>query len=410
MPPPFVFTRRDFLKTTAIAAVGMTLPEFLARGAHASPADKDAPILVVIQLGGGNDGLSTVVPFADDAYHRARPRLRLNAADLVRINDHTGLHPNLAPVARLLDSGNAAIVQGVGYPNPDRSHFRSMEIWQTATDSDKYARHGWIGRYFDHQCAGRPDPLAGVAVTAERPQSFEGSLGLGVSFQQPEQFRWVEGGSHADETALRRVNGLEAPKPPDPASTLDFLRHTAANALVGSERVREAGARRRSAVSYPGSQLARSLQTIATLIAGGLPTRIYYASMTGFDTHANQQNPHGRLLGVFADAVAAFQEDLRRTGVSGRVVTMAFSEFGRRVAENASGGTDHGTAGPLFLFGDRIRAGLHGAAPSLEDLDDGDLRHTVDFRAIYSELLGKWMQADARQVLGARYDPVGVLG
>lgn len=411
----YIFTRREFLQGAVIAGLGVTLPAFLTRSASAAtitgslPAMKDDRILVVIQLGGGNDGLNTVVPYGDDAYYSARKNLAIAKDKLLRLDDHLALHGKMEAFKELYDGGGLAIINGVGYPNPDRSHFRSMEIWQTAVDSNRFSDTGWIGRYFDNCCAGKPDPAAGVNLGGDFPQAFVGRRGVGVSFQEPGQFRWVEGRAGDSRQAFDRINKTDALHDED-GSTLDFLRHTTANAVLSSDKVLRASSIKRKPVDYPNSRLSSSLKSIATLIAGGLPTRIYYASHTGFDTHANQSGQQENLLGQFSDAVAAFQRDLKAIGVADRVLIFSFSEFGRRVSENASRGTDHGTAGPMFLLGAGIKPGLHSAYPSLTDLDDGDLKHTVDFRSIYGEVLTKWFAVDQTKVLGREFKPAGVLG
>lgn len=419
MPTRHAFTRREFLQTAAVATLGATIPAFLGRSVQASsryplsgPRMTGDRVLVVVQLGGGNDGLNTVVPYADDAYHRARPRLRLRRDGLLALDDYMGLHPSLEPFKELYDNGDLAIVNGVGYPNPDRSHFRSMEIWHTATDSDRYSATGWVGRYLDNQCDGRgnqPSPLAGVSIGPERPQAFAGERGLGVSFQDPARFRWNDGGSEQLQDAFRQINGVGVDTDDD-GSAHSFLRHMTANAVVASDHIVRASRQRRAPnADYPNGRLASDLRTIADLIAAGIPTRIFYASFGGFDTHANQPGQHANLLAQVAGAVAAFQRDLRGRGLSGRVATLCFSEFGRRVAENGSGGTDHGAAGPVFVLGDAVKPGLHGKYPSLTDLAAGDLRHAVDFRSVYADLLGGWLGGDCAAVLGRPFAPVGLI-
>jgi uncharacterized protein (DUF1501 family) len=407
-----IYSRREFLQALAVAGLGATLPAFLTESVFAqqaagvTPGFKDDRILVVIQLGGGNDGLNTVIPFGDDNYRRSRPNLAVADKDIIRLNDHVGLHSNLAPLQALMEKGDLGIIQGVGYPNPNRSHFRSMEIWHTAVDSDRYESTGWIGRYFDNACSGAGNPLAGVNLGREAPQSFASVRGMGVSFDEPRNFGWA-GQGRATRDSFNTINHTADDHSGE--TTLDFLRHVTANAMASSDRVLRASRTNRQVPAYPDSRLASSLRTIATLIAGGLPTRIYYASMTGFDTHANQNGQHGNLLRVFAQASSAFMADLKAIGVADRVLVMAFSEFGRRVSENGSRGTDHGTAGPMFLMGAGIKPGLHGTYPSLADLDGGDLKHTVDFRAVYAEVLQRWFGTNPRLVLAKDWNLPGVL-
>lgn len=407
--------RREFLQHAAVySALGLA-PQFLSRTAAAQAEAAaihgftDDRVLVVVQLGGGNDGLNTVTPWSDDAYYRARPNLALPKKDLLRLNDDLALHPGLKPLMRLYDDGLLGIVQGVGYPNPDRSHFRSMEIWHTASDADEYLGHGWLGRYFDNACSGTARPQAGMAIGAERPQAFEGQRGFGIATEQPERFGWNPGmGNPAQlESSFEALNaGADAAH-----DTLDFLRHTTANAIHSSKEVQAAASKGK--VAGPERRYRRGafnqLDVVAGLIRGGLDTRIYYVSTSGFDTHANQAGQHDRLLSNVGEALAGFQAQLKRDGTAHRVITMVFSEFGRRVQENGSGGTDHGTAAPLFVMGEAIQPGIHGIAPSLEDLDGGDLKYTTDFRQVYGALLEDWFRTDSAEVLHGSFESLPII-
>ncbi|MBS0657289.1 MAG: DUF1501 domain-containing protein [Verrucomicrobia bacterium] len=433
-------TRRSFLRTAALgAAAAWTLPAFLDRTfftldalaadrAVQTPTGRDAPILVVLQLAGGNDGLNTLIPFADDAYRRARSTLALAADRTLKLNDALGLHPSLAPLKSLYDAGHLGIVQGVGYPNPNRSHFRSTEIWQTASEAQEYRATGWLGSYFDHACAGA-DPTVGVAIGGLAPQAFAARRPTGVNFARPEQFRWIsrdraadgagaserifrelnapadfaEAGSSRDSDAGGSIGALGGLRGAGGGSSLDFLERTALDATLSSDQVLAIARRTKPLVRYPGGRLSESLSLVGRMIAGGLPTRVYYVSLGGFDTHQNQLGAHERLLGELAEATAAFAADLKAQGNFERVLLMTFSEFGRRVAQNASGGTDHGAAAPLFFMGGRIRPGLHGRAPSLTDLNQGDLKHTVDFRAVYAAVLEQWLGVPSAPILGRAF-------
>ena len=407
-------TRREFLRASSILAVGAAMPAFLAKAIAATTAElggtipgfKDDRILVVVQLGGGNDGLNTLVPFTDDAYFRARPRIALKDDKIIKLTGDVALNAKMKAFKDLADQGKLCVVEGVGYPNPNRSHFRSTEIWQTGVDSDRYSETGWIGRYFDNQCGGTAEPVAGVAVGGERPQSFAGQKGFGVAFQDPNSFGWTEGQGEAKERNFQVLNAANETLHND---TLDFLRKVTNNAVLSSDRVREVAKKYKGGIEYPRDPFANSLQTVAKMIAGGLPTRIYYVTLTGFDTHANQLNTHDNLLERFANGIAAFQRDLESQGNAQRVLTMTFSEFGRRVGENASGGTDHGTAAPMFLVGDMLNAGMAGKRPSLTDLDQGDLKYTTDFRGIYASVLDQWLGADSKLVLGKAFPQIGLI-
>lgn len=419
-------TRRSFLRTSILGgAVAATLPAFIDRtfaalnAAAAGSATQlvtgsDSPILVIIQLSGGNDGLNTLIPRTDDAYHRMRPRIAIAENTALRLDDHLGLNPALKNFHALCGEGGATILQGVGYPNPNRSHFRSMEIWQTASDSDKTERHGWLGRYFDNCCKGA-DPATGVNIGDQAPQAFSAATPLGISLKNPRQFRFADGTEMADRdpepsgTNEGGSIGTLAGSTSSDLGALDYIERVALDAQVSSDRIAAIAARQPSAATYPGSRLGQDLSLVARLIAGGMPTRVYYAGLGGFDTHANQKGQHEQLLGELDAALSAFVKDLKAQGNFDRVVVMTFSEFGRRVAENGSGGTDHGTAAPMFLVGGAVRPGIFGVAPSLVDLDAGDLRHTVDFRSVYATLLEKWLRVPSARVLGRQFPTLGFI-
>jgi uncharacterized protein (DUF1501 family) len=397
-------SRRSFLKGAALfSSIGLA-PEFLVRAASgATPAIqgfKDDRILVVLQLSGGNDGLNTIVPSSDDAYYRARPRIGLKKERLLRLTDDLSLNDKLAPFKGLYDDGKLAIIQGVGYPNPDRSHFRSMEIWHTASESDEYLGTGWIGRYFDNCCSGSARPQAGLALGKERPQAFDSEKGIGIACDNPSTFGWQEGKGEDKLANFQSINDGKSAN-----ASLDFLRHVTSDAILSAGEVREAA----KAAGATGTADRMPLQTVAGLIRGGLQTRIYYLSVGGFDTHAGQLGRQDSLLERVAQGLAGFQATLERDGTADRVTTMVFSEFGRRVGENASGGTDHGTAAPMFLMGKSVKPGLHGSAPSLTDLDQGDLKYTTDFRGVYASVLENWFAIDSQTVLGQKFAPANVI-
>ena len=373
-------------------------------------------------MAGGNDGLNMVVPFADDAYHRARPKLALPADKILRLNSYAGLNPKLAGLKSLYDDGHLAVIQGVGYPNPNRSHFRSTEIWQTASDAERTEREGWLGRYFDSCCAGA-DPTVGVAIGNEMPQSFTARTPAGIVFSRPEQYRFKSssrGGERmsAEESFHRQLNepdessfaapeggsiGAIAGATRSDLSAADFLQRTALDAQISSDKILEIARKTKASVPYPKGRLANSLSLIARMIGGGLTTRVYYASQGGFDTHAGQLNAHDRLMTELNDALTAFIADLKQQGNFERVLLLTFSEFGRRVQENANGGTDHGAAAPMFVLGGKVKPGLFGKYPSLTDLDHGDLKFHTDFRSVYGSVLENWLQAPSAAVLGRKF-------
>jgi uncharacterized protein (DUF1501 family) len=404
-------TRREFLRRGAggigLLAFGRFAPAFLAQSAllGAPAPEKDRTILVLVQLAGGNDGLNTVIPHGDDAYHRLRPTIGIRAADTLPLADGIGFHRELAALRSLYDDGSLAVVQNVGYPNPNRSHFRSTEIWETASDSADYLPSGWIGRWFDNACAGAPEAEGpvGIHVGGEMPQSF---LSAG---DHPVFGITRAGGRTPDAEQTRLAERILSQSEPQEDTNHAFLRHTMMDALVSEKRIRRILAGSRPEAEYPQRPLALALSGIAAMIAARLPTRVYFVSHGGFDTHANQALTHARLLRELAEAMAAFQRDLVARGLAEQVTTMTFSEFGRRPAENASKGTDHGTAAPLFVMGSRIRGGLHGTPPSLDIGPRDDLRFSTDFRRVYATVLDRWLGTPSAAVLGSKHEPMAFL-
>ena len=437
------FTRREFLHSGLVmASAAATVPWFLNKsalglpmpgpGMTSIPGVPEDRVLVVVQLSGGNDGLNTVVPFGMKEYYSARPGIGIPAEQVLRLSrtDGIGLHPQMTALKDLYEDGLCTIIQGVGYPNPNRSHFKSMDIWQTADTTA--TGNGWLGRYFDSQCCGygkgesgkatAPPPqdilatqsaMPGIAIGRSAPLAMQGQKVKPVSFESEELFRWI--GQDVDPALAAPYKDMQdrpVPNGVDPESNAAFLMRTALDAQVSSDLIRKA-VRQKPLAEYPGgNQLAQQLQMVSAMIRGGLPTRVYYVQLGGFDTHAGQggaQGGHGQLLNRFATALRAFYADLKAAGHDGRVLTMSFSEFGRRVGQNASQGTDHGTAAPMFLCGPMVKPGVLGEHPSLADLDDGDLRHRIDFRSVYAGVLQGWLRADAKAVLEGTYPVAPVI-
>ena len=408
---PFM-TRREFLRTGVIGgALASTVPSFLNQtllGLEAAELNsalqrahgKDAPILIMMQLAGGNDGLNTLIPLENDHYRRARPRLSNAEKTAIALEDGYGLHERLTGLKELYDDGLLSIVNGVGYPNPNRSHFRSTEIWHTGDPKGREGGDGWIGKYFDNQCQGA-DPEVGISITGKSPQAFQSQSSLGVTFKNPNQFQFDDPEDQMAGGSIGELNG----GPMMGGSALEFLERADLNARVSSDHVHTVLDKMPQIPAFPNTRIASDLEMIARLIGGGMSTRIYYVSQGGFDTHANQTYSHASLMQQFGDAQNAFWKEMKRQGNDKRVRMMVFSEFGRRVAENGSGGTDHGAAAPVFVFGNGINAGIHGALPSLapEDLNRGDLVHHTDFRSLYSGIMRSHMQADISAILGGEF-------
>jgi uncharacterized protein (DUF1501 family) len=417
-------TRREFLRRSGsglgLLAFSAFAPEFLTRAAAANiPApERDRRILVLVQLGGGNDGLYTVVPYADDRYLKLRPRLGIrDTSTLYKLDDHVALAPACGKLADLAKDGKFAVIQNVGYPNPNRSHFRSMEIWETASDEDAYLSTGWIGRYLDNCCAGSPD--ADHAAAGD-PSAMHSTIAMPETFlaERPQDYFGVGADNRAQLRFRRRRDAAqpislleEFAHAPVQGDTENFLSHTLMDALVTEKRVQQILDNYHTPVNYPSSLLAQSLKRVAALISAGLETRVYFCSQTSYDTHANQFNNHQRLLGDLSDALAAFQQDLERQQLDQQVLTMTFSEFGRRPYENDAQGTDHGTAAPLFMMGSalKLKNGLYGDPPDLDIPDKGDLQYKIDFRQIYATVLDQWLDGDSAKVLGQKFDHLPVL-
>ncbi len=401
--------RRDFLKGSLAASTLMalgdgTIPGFLASSAKAAsdsaPSDK---ILVVIQLIGGNDGLNTVIPHGIDGYSKYRQALRISSAQVQTVTKEIGLHPRMSGMAKLHEAGQLSIIQGVGYPNPDRSHFRSMEIWETARTETGALETGWLGRTLDARIVKPGEDAPGLHIGG-------GSLPLGLrtkrtevpSLENIEQYR-LNADNRTSRDAIRDVAKMDRPGD-DPL--LGFLRRNSLAAYESSRRIEEMIKSSSESSDYPKLRLAKRLELIAKVIKAGFGTRIYYTSLDGFDTHANQLGVHENLLGELSDSVSAFHRDLTTAGQADRVAILAFSEFGRRVAENASRGTDHGSAAPVFVMGPVAKPGLVGDHPKFDDLDDGDLKHHTDFRNVYASILDDWMGVPSRDILGPGFSPL----
>jgi len=415
-------TRRQFLTATlgssAIVSLSPRVPGILLQAAEQSAHSTGEKILVVVQLSGGNDGLNTVIPYADDVYARSRYTLRVGAEAVRKIDDYHGLHPQLSGFSRLLENQRLAIVQGVGYPNPNRSHFASMDIWHSARPKENGPApgrsEGWLGRSLDRALeTAEKNQQPAIDLPAlhlgqeDMPLALVGRRAEVLSVRNLETFRLDDGGNARWREAVRQA--IAAPRP-ERGELLDFLQSRTLAAHTSSRRVHETLGKYQTDVKYPGTPLAEKLRSVAQLIDAGLATRIYYVTIDGFDTHSQQAGAHAALLNQVGDAVAALVDDLSAHGHAERVLVMLFSEFGRRVKENASGGTDHGAAAPMFLAGPAVRPGLIGKHPSLTDLDQDDLKFGTDFRGIYARLLDDWLGWPSEPILGGKFEKPQFLG
>ncbi|GAB4147514.1 MAG: DUF1501 domain-containing protein [Planctomycetaceae bacterium] len=399
-------SRRNFLTATSGVAMGLGLPGVFQQASLSAPKlgkpGSKETVLVVVQLTGGNDGLNTVIPFRDPEYARQRPGLRQPREKIHRLNGELALHPEMSGFAKLWEDSKLAIVQGVGYPNANRSHFASMDIWHKATRS-KDQRYGWLGRTLPNMkgtgkamyVGGGESPLALFSATGHAPalkslKDYQLQLGQGKS--AVEKRRIIESFARQTGQSKPTGNGL-----------LSRIRKSAQQTYESSRRIQKIAESKTKESDYPKTGLGTRLQFIARLINAEVPERIFYTSLDGFDTHAAQQAVHGKLLKELSGAIAAFQKDLSRYGQSRRVLVFTFSEFGRRVRENGSNGTDHGAASQVFVIGDAVKPGVIGKHPSLTDLVNGDLKHHTDFRSVYATLLESWLGVRSQPILGKKY-------
>jgi uncharacterized protein (DUF1501 family) len=401
-------SRRDFLKSSAIIAIGAAAPPWLASIAKADALkvstggvlDPDN-ILVVCQLTGGNDGLNTVIPYTDAAYYTFRPTLAIADSSVLHLDDALGLHPSLTGFERLYKSGKLAIVQNVGYPNPNRSHFRSMEIWQTA-NPDMPEQYGWLGKYLDSQAkVGSTNPVVALELGRTKSNAFSAKTASVPCFASLADVRALVGDEDA-ERFLREVQGMGGGA--DQAS----VRKATTSALDAMAELNASIDRYSSKYSYGSDSFGQGFKQLAQLIATSPKTRVLYFSGGGFDTHSRQAAEHEKLLKGLGDAVDTFMDEMAALGKADKVTVMIFSEFGRRVSENSSQGTDHGAAAPMFVIGGKVRGGLKGDRPDLTQLDRGDLKWRTDFRQVYSTLLDEWMGADSAKIFGSKFNHVPV--
>lgn len=407
MSHPPIATRRDFL-TQGLGLIGVSavLPDFLINSSLAAPSPGDREhVLVVIELSGGNDTLSTLIPYSNKIYAEGRKTTRIPENEIIKLDAELGFHPRLKGFKECLDRGQLAILPGVGYPHPNYSHFSSMDIWQMADERGRCpdVPHGWIGKAVESGFGEASAPILSVAVGADKsPPALKGPRHAGITFRRPESFDYT--GAKGDKARTELYHRLHQLPVARPGETIDFLSRTAVEANASSEEIRRLAGAYQPKVEYPKTGLANNLRAVAGLICGGLETRIYYTPQGGYDTHSNQRGQHDKLLGELNDAVFAFQEDLAQQGQAERVLTFTFSEFSRNIKENGSNGTDHGHAGAMFFFGPAVKPGLRGAYPSLEDIHEvrnGALKHNTDFRAVYSTALEKWLGIPSEPVLGS---------
>lgn len=402
-------SRRDLFKTGGVIAVGLVAPPWLARVARAdmlrSAAGGSArdSVLVVCQLSGGNDGLNTLIPYADAKYRELRPQLGIAEDQVIKATDSLGFHPSMAGIAELYREGKVAFVQGVGYPNPDRSHFKSMEIWQTGSP-DGSLKYGWLGRHFDNLMDQGPvSPVVGMGLSVEKPRSLVAGKAAIPCFASLADIQNMVGDPDA-ERRLREIQGSEK-GPDDPLRVVQLANQSALDAMT---ELKSKLATKSPAQTYGEDSFGKGFRQIAHILMCSPATRVVYFSAGGFDTHSRQPDQHAKLLQGLSDALLAFQREMEAAGRADKVTVMCFSEFGRRAYENGSQGTDHGQAGPMVLVGKPVKGGMYGQTPSLTDLSRGDLKWSTDFRQVYATALDDWMASDSGAVLGKEFGSLGL--
>ncbi|MEO1032257.1 MAG: DUF1501 domain-containing protein [Bacteroidota bacterium] len=391
--------RRKFIKDSALASSLLFVPRFV-KAFEAVPSSKlGYKRLVIVQLSGGNDGLNTIIPHDNDIYYNARPRLAITK-DIIKLNDDLGFHPSLAPLRTLFDKGELSIINNVGYPNPVRSHFRSMDIWQTASDSDTYLQSGWLGRYLDTY---GNKPYNAIEMDEQLSLAMKGERFNGIATNNYKMlYRTAKDPFFGN--VLEHYNDQHLSE-----HNLGYLYQTMIEAKSSAKYIYETTKVRLSQEDYPQNQFAKQLKNVAQFINSGLDTKVFYTSLGGFDTHANQPNVQKRLLSQYAESISAFVKDLKRNETFDNTLILTFSEFGRRVKQNAANGTDHGAANNVFVIGKNLRkAGFYNKLTSLSDLDDnGDLKYEIDFRAVYKTILRNWMNVSTEGIINSKQKLLG---
>ncbi len=392
--------RKDFIQLGSLATASLLMPQFLKafeKGTLVPPGNK---VTVIIQFSGGNDGLNTVIPYRNDLYYSNRPRLGIQRNAALSLTDEAGLHPSLTAFKELYDDGSLGIFNSVGYPNPDKSHFRSMDIWHTASDSKDYWNTGWVGRYLDAQCKGCDKPTQALEIDDVLSLALKGDQIKGLALEDPRRLYNTSQERYFKEILAQHKN--DAHEQP-----VDYLYKTMAETISSADYIFKQSKQRPSSEVYPNSDLGKGLKTIASLIFSEINTKVYYISLGSFDTHINQEAQQKRLFTDLNNSVKAFVKDLKANNRFNDVLLFTFSEFGRRVSQNASNGTDHGKANNMFFIGGGLKKqGIYNPLPDLTNLDDGDVKFQLDFKQVYATVLNKWLSADADAILKQQIKPL----
>lgn len=387
--------RKEFLQMGSLATASFMVPGFLKAFEKRTLVPPGNKVLIVVQFSGGNDGLNTVIPVRNDIYYKERPTLGIEKSKAVLLNDEVALNPALADFKGLFDEGSLSILNNVGYPNPDRSHFRSMDIWQSASNSNEYVSTGWLGRYLDAQCVGCDKPTQALEVDDVLSLALKGENQNGLAFKDPGKLMGTSSARYFKDISQNHHNG---------EPTVDYLYKTMSSTLSSAEYIFQQSKLHPTGETYPSTNLGKDLRTIASLILSDINTKVYYISLGSFDTHVNQEEKQKRLFSELNDAVKAFTADMKKNNRFQDVLMMTFSEFGRRVSQNASGGTDHGKANNMFFIGGGLKQkGVLNEMPDLLNLNDGDVEHRVDFKDVYATVLNKWLGANDLSILGKKH-------
>src|SRR5258705_8760587 len=392
-----IIKRKEFIQIGSLATASFMVPKFLKAFEGKNLVPPGNKVMVILQLSGGNDGLNTVIPIRNDIYYRERPRLGIEKTKALALTDEVGLTPALTGLRDLYDDGSLGILNNVGYPNPDRSHFRSMDIWQTGSPSNEYITTGWVGRYLDAQCHGCDKPTYALEIDDVLSLALKGENAKAIAMKDPKRlFGTSNEKFFKDVMKNHKDNGEQA---------VDYLYKTMSETLSSANYIFQQSKLHPSTTEYPKTDLGNGLKTIASLIFSDINTKVYYISLGSFDTHVNQEGQQQRLFTELSDAVKAFTNDLKTNNRFNDVMMFTFSEFGRRVSQNATRGTDHGTENHMFLISGGLKEkGMINALPDLSNLDEGDLKYNVDFKNVYASILSKWLNADDVAILGRKYD------
>lgn len=396
--------RRQFIQAGSLATASFLVPKFLKAFEGNTAVPPGNKVVVILQLSGGNDGLNTVIPIRNDIYYKSRPVLGVAKNKALSLTDEVGLHPALTVLRDCYDDGSLGILNNVGYPNPDRSHFRSMDIWQTASNSNEYISSGWLGRYLDAQCSGCDKPTQALEIDDVLSLALKGEQKNGLALKDPKRLYGISNERYFKEVLKQHNNDHHDEQP------VEYLYKTMSETLSSADYIFKESRLHPSAADYPKTELGQSFKTIASLIFSDINTKVYYVSLGSFDTHVNQQAQQQRLFTEMSDALSIFVNDLKKNNRFNDVLLFTFSEFGRRVSQNASGGTDHGTANNMFLVSGGLKQkGILNPMPDLSDLDQGDLKYSIDFKDVYATVLNKWLGANDEQILGRKLNYLNFL-